>query len=100
MGVYVVKFNIGDGPRWTANRLTIHPADNADQRLSRWEQLQNIGAFAIKCGPINFDKANIISAQVKAQLTQPGTVQPNRLIRYSLFTFIEAYNRRVLIQVR
>src|SRR5581483_8569513 len=44
----VVEFEIGDRPGRTANRLSVHPADEAEEGLRRWKSTQDVTSLVVQ----------------------------------------------------
>ncbi len=69
-----MKFEIGDRPRSTAQRLTGHAYDKAEQRLGPWIIVQDLVALRIEAGAGDLDQTGIMGAAVKGELAQRGCV--------------------------
>jgi hypothetical protein len=65
-----MEFQIGNGSGGTPDRLPVHPADQADERLCRGKGLENRRSFRGNFRSIDADEADIISSSLQAHPAQ------------------------------
>src|SRR5439155_27048185 len=71
----VVELQVGDGAGGTADRLPVHPADEAEKCPGRWKNTENIVPLVVQGRAADLDQAGVVGAAVEAQLTQPGAIE-------------------------
>src|SRR5262245_1534504 len=74
----MVKFEVGDGARRAANRLTVHPADEADESFSPWKETQDIVSLVGKFRTVDLDETDVVGAGFKAESPEPLSVKTRR----------------------
>src|SRR5262249_46475171 len=93
----VVKFEVGDGPRRTANRLTIHPADQADERFGPWKKAQDIVSLIGKLRTVDLDETDVVGPGLKTQLAEPLRIKTWRRhpVSRRVRSFLKQFNCRM-----
>ena len=93
----VVELQVGNRPGRAADRLPVHPADEAEQSPGRREITEDVVALVVQ-GAADLNQARIVGAAVQAQLSQPGGLQfsPGGGAAGSMLT--EPLDGRVLFQ--
>jgi hypothetical protein len=71
----VVKFEVGDRPRRAANRLTVHPANEADESFGTWKETQDVGSLVGKFRTVDLDETDIVGPGLKAEQAEPLGVE-------------------------
>jgi len=67
----VVKFQIRHGTGRAPDGLTVHPTDEAQERLCSWIELEDLSTLVGDLWSINFDEAYIVRPRVETDLPQP-----------------------------
>ena len=71
----VVEFQVGDRAGRAADRLPVHPADEAEERLGRREGTQDVVPLVVQGRAADLDQAGVVGPAVQAQLTQPRRIE-------------------------
>src|SRR5262245_34050571 len=74
----VVKFEVGDGPRRAANRLSVHPANDADESFGLRKEAQDVVSLIGKLRTIDLDETDVVGAGFKAESPEPISVKTRR----------------------
>src|SRR5262245_24071108 len=93
----MVKFEVGDGARRAANRLTVHPANEADESFSPWEETQDVVSLVGKSRTVNLDETDIVGPGIKTELAEPLGVKSwrSRLDGRRVSPFLKPFNGRM-----
>ena len=71
----VVELQVGDRPGRAADRLPVHPADDADQPLGPRVEAEDLGPLVVELGPVDGDEADVVGPGVEAEPPEPLGVQ-------------------------
>jgi hypothetical protein len=70
----MVKLDVGDRARRTADWLPVHPDDEAQQRLGPRVVMKKLIPLRIERGPMDLHQAGVVGAAVAGQLAEPTGV--------------------------
>ena len=76
--VGVVELQVGDRAGGAADRLPVHPADDADQRPGPRVERQDVGPLVVELGPADRDEPHVVGAELEAEPAKLGGVQGRR----------------------
>ena len=74
----VVEFEVGDRPGRAADRLPVHPADEAEERLGGREDAQDVVPLVVQGRAADLDQPGVVGPAVEAELTQPRRIERAR----------------------
>ena len=66
----VVELQVGDRTGRAADRLAVHPADDADERLRPRVKAEDLASLVVEFGPVDRDEAHIVSPGVETLLAR------------------------------
>ena len=98
----VVELQVGDGAGGAADRLPVHPADEAEKCPGRRKSTENIVPLVAQGRAGDLDQAGVVGTAVEAQLAQPGGIEgTGRLGGFGAtgLAVVEAPHGRVFSQV-
>ena len=73
--VGVVELQVGDRTGRAADRLPVHPADEAEQGLGVREVTQDVVPLVVQRRAADLDQAGVVGPAVEAQLPQPRRIE-------------------------
>src|SRR5262249_911271 len=77
----VVELEVGNRAGRAADRLPVHPANEAEKRLGVWEVAQDVDPLAIQGRAADLDWAAVIGSKGEAQLTEARRIEWFRRLR-------------------
>src|SRR4051794_33267157 len=75
----VVELQVGDRPGRAADRLPVHPADEADQPLRPRVEAEDLGPLVVELVSVDGHEADVIGPRVQADPPQPLGVDSTRV---------------------
>src|SRR5262245_49089310 len=98
----VVKFEVGGGPRRAANRLPVHPANDADESFGLRKEAQDVVPLVGELRTIDLDETDVVGAGFKAEAPQPIGVsnRRSRLVGRRFNSLPKPFNRRMFRKCR
>ena len=72
----VMELQVGDRAGRAADRLAVHPADDADQPLGPGVEAQDVRSLVVELTPPDRDEANVVGPRVEAEPAEPLSVKP------------------------
>jgi hypothetical protein len=72
----MVKLDVGDRARRTADRLPVHPDDEAQQCLGPGVVVKKLVPLGVKRGPLDLHQAGVVGAAFQGQAAKPTGVDP------------------------
>src|SRR5689334_16859573 len=79
----MVELEVGHRASRAADGFTVHPADDAQQRLGPREERKDISALVRNRWSVNFHKTDIVRARSKTELSQPLRIKLTRWVTFS-----------------
>jgi hypothetical protein len=73
-----MELQVGHGPSGAADRLAVHPADEADERFRRRKKAQDVIPLIVEGSSADLDQARIVRPSVSAYLAQSIRIKLGR----------------------
>jgi hypothetical protein len=71
----MVEFEVGNRPGRAADRLSIHTADETQERSRGRPIAQDISPLLVQAWTANLDQSGVVSPAVKAELPEPCRIE-------------------------
>ena len=80
----VVELQVGHRPSRAADRFSVHPADEADERLRGRKKAQDVLPLVVEGGTADLDQPHVVGAGFPTQSAHPVRVEPVRGSRHGV----------------